>query len=140
MNYCGGDEEFYYTLLTQLVSESEQKHSNLDRFLAERDFRNYEILIHALKTTLKMAGSDALSARAKALELAVKEHNETQILDEHGGMMQDYLALIGRIAEICGVQLPAGETAQADEIMEFAPDNTDPDEEIMEFMPEEEGD
>ncbi len=70
LKYCAGDEEFYLSMLRQFAGEYPERAEKMQGFLAEHDLKNYEILVHALKSNLKMLGSEALSERAKELEYA----------------------------------------------------------------------
>ncbi len=67
-HYCNDDEEFYKSLLMQFASEAPEKLQRIERSFAENDFKNYEIYVHALKSTSKMIGAIQLSKMAKSLE------------------------------------------------------------------------
>ena len=51
---CGGDEEFYRTILAEYLKGADEKKKDLDRFLEENDLKNYGILIHSLKSSSAM--------------------------------------------------------------------------------------
>ena len=119
LKYCVGDKEFYKSLLVQFASESLDKIASMKNYYQLRDWHNYEILVHALKSTSKMIGVSDLSEKAKALEKAAKENEEGFILANHETMIREY----GRI------------TAEVkDKLM--TEDNGDDDDEVLEFNPE----
>ena len=89
-----------------------------------RDWHNYEIFVHALKSTSKMIGISDLSEKAKALEQAAKENEETFILNNHENMIRDY----GRISANIKDQLISEENGPDDDVFEFAPENEGGDE------------
>jgi HPt (histidine-containing phosphotransfer) domain-containing protein len=92
----------------------------MEKYYAERDFKNYEILVHALKSTSKMIGAMGLSELAASLEKAGNEGNGDKIRAEHEHFLADYETLTGRIASILNISeedMPAGD----DEVMEFIP-------------------
>ena len=119
LKYCVGDKEFYKSLLVQFASESLDKIASMKNYYQLRDWHNYEILVHALKSTSKMIGVSDLSEKAKALEKAAKENEEGFILANHETMIREY----GRI------------TAEVkDKLM--TEDNGNDDDEVLEFNPE----
>ena len=145
IRFCAEDEEFYITMLRQFSGETEEKFRNMDAFLAEKDLKNYEILVHALKNTLKLIGSDALSERAKAMEFAAKADELEKIEAEHGGLKADCLQLVGQLREIVGSESSGDDSAEDEAVTVFAPDSAgestadsaeDAADEVMEFSPE----
>ena len=56
LKYCVGDKDFYKSLLIQYSTESGDKIASMKKYYKIRDWHNYEILVHALKSTSKMIG------------------------------------------------------------------------------------
>ena len=54
--------------LRQFYEESAYKADEIERMLAEEDYENYTIKVHALKSSARMIGANALSELAKELE------------------------------------------------------------------------
>ena len=120
LKYCVGDKDFYKSLLMQFAAESAGKIASMKKYYTVRDWHNYEILVHALKSTSKMIGITGLSEKAKALEKAAKESDETFILQNHDAMIRDY----GRIAgEIKSQFLTDDEDKPDDDVFEFEPES-----------------
>ena len=117
IKYCVGDVEFYRSLLIQFANESGEKIPLLTRFFHEHDWHNYEIIVHALKSTSKMIGIVDLSEEAKALEMAAKEQKETFIIDNHEQVLMDYARFAAEIKEKFNVN------SNDDEIFEFEPED-----------------
>ena len=117
LKYCMGDMEFYQSLLRQFASEEKEKSPLMGRYYESSDWYNYEILVHALKSTAKMIGAMDLSDKAKALEMAAKEKREEFIRENHYEMMSCYSDLAKGLREI----LP--EEKAEDEVLEFVPDD-----------------
>ena len=90
LKYCVGDKDFYKSLLIQFATESADKIAAMKKHYTSRDWHNYEILVHALKSTSKMIGIYDLSEKAKSLEMAAKNNEENYILDNHEQMIRDY--------------------------------------------------
>jgi len=117
LKYCMGDMEFYQSLLRQFASEEKEKSPLMGRYYESSDWYNYEILVHALKSTAKMIGAMDLSDKAKALEMAAKEKREEFIRENHYEMMCCYSDLAKGLRGI----LP--EEKAEDEVLEFVPDD-----------------
>ena len=122
IKYCVGDKEFYKSLLLQFASEAPDKIASMKNYYQIRDWHNYEILVHALKSTSKMIGVSGLSDKAKALEKAAKENDEGFILANHETMLKDY----GKI------------TAEVRDML-MSEENGSTDDEVLVFNPEENG-
>ena len=125
LTYCVGDKEFYKSLLIQFSTESADKIASMKNYYMVHDWHNYEILVHALKSTSKMIGISGLSEKAKSLEMAAKENEEGFILENHEDMIRDY----GRIAADIKDHLLSDEDGFGDDdVFEFAPENEGGDE------------
>ncbi len=120
IKYCMGDRDFYQSLLAQFASEAAEKTASMKQFFGERDWHNYEILVHALKSTAKMIGMTELSEKAKALEMAAKEGKEDFILEHHEEVIKRYSRMAADVKEL----LDAG-LGEDDEILEFEPQDED---------------
>ena len=130
LKYSADDEEFYLSLLRQFAEEYAERSEKMQNFLSQDDLKNYEILVHALKSNLKMLGSETLSARAKEMELAAREGRAALIAEKHGGLDADCMSLSDEIRRILGGE--SGQEADTDEIMEFFPE----EDSVTEFAPD----
>ena len=72
----------------------------MKKYYTVRDLHNYEILVHALKSTSKMIGISDLSEKAKALEMAAKNNEENFILENHEQMIRDYGRITANIKDM----------------------------------------
>ena len=133
LEYCQNDEEFYISLVKQYFDESAEKRAILEKAYKEEDCKNYEIYIHALKSTSKMIGNMNLSQKAKDLEAAAKDNNLDFIKDKHQSCMDDYFEFLKAIAAELGEELPQKNAVKSDDIIEFDP--VGQDDEILEFAP-----
>jgi len=129
IRYCMGDREFYKTLLIQFATESFEKKEMIEGYFKKRDWHNYEIYVHALKSTSKMIGAMELSEMAKGCEFAAKEGREDYIIDHHDNLMKRYDKVSGVICDIYGVR----------ESHEGSAEEQVPEEEVLEFNPCDEG-
>lgn len=118
LKYCVGDKEFYKSLLIQFATESADKIGSMKKYYNSRDWHNYEILVHALKSTAKMIGIADLSEKAKALEQAAKQNDANYILENHEQMIKDY----GRITADIREQILSDDKDEDDDVFEFEPE------------------
>ena len=128
LRYCRDDAEFYMELLGQFVQSSGKKQQEIERFYGQKDFGNYRIAVHALKSTAKMLGADTLSEMALQAETALKNHDEKFIAEHHEELMDEYRNVVQAISHVIDGEddrksLPAGkdreEVAQADLIRQL---------------------
>lgn len=98
LTYCMNEEDFYIEMLQEFLQAD--KASQLKHFLAEEDWDNYRITVHALKSTSLTIGAAHLSGEAKALEMAAKEGNMDYIWSHHDGVMDEYKELTDHLKEI----------------------------------------
>ncbi len=100
VDYCMGDDDFYLELMQQFVSEADEKIGKLKSFYDEKDFKNYEILIHAVKSNSKMIGIDNLSEDAKLLEKAAREGDIDYVDNNHSRVIAMYESISGEVKKI----------------------------------------
>ena len=77
LHYCNQDEEFYYSLLLQYAGDMEKKLSLLEQYRTEKNYPDYAIHIHSIKSTSKMIGeiltSRVANSRIKDKARVLKE-------------------------------------------------------------------
>lgn len=103
--YCRNDEDFYEELLGQFMKDYEAKQKKMVAYYEDKDFENYRILVHALKSTAKMIGADELSEFSKKLEQASKEKDLGYIEANQKDYMDMYDAVISYIRKTKGDSL-----------------------------------
>ncbi len=91
--YCGSLES-YIDILKLHAQEDEQNMMLIARLFEARDYKNYSIQVHALKSGMKSIGATALSGMALKLEKAAKEGDYDYVLENHGKMMMEYERVI----------------------------------------------
>ncbi len=93
--YCGGLEN-YIGILQVNRDNGREDEKKLQHCFEERDWKNYTIYVHALKSSMLNIGVVGLSGMAKDMEQAGKRGDEEYILARHGELMSEY----GRILEL----------------------------------------
>lgn len=95
MTYCMNDEDFYMEMIADY--KVGDKTAKLQAYFEAEDWENYQIHVHALKSTSLTIGAITLSKEAKALESACKEGNVAYVKEHHNDMMERYQALLDSI-------------------------------------------
>ena len=120
LTYCQNDDTLYRSILKEFAQSGKDKTAEINRFYDSRDWNNYGILVHAIKSSARMIGANELADEAMNLEKAAKEGLERNIISEHEKLMKDYAEAIRVISDTLGSSF----------------DETDDDADILEFMPE----
>ena len=90
--YCMEDEELFLEMIDEyLIWETPNE---LDGYFEAKNWKNYEIAVHALKSTSLNIGAKELSEHAKALEFAAKNSDIEYIKEHHSEVMDEYHKLI----------------------------------------------
>ena len=93
--YCMDDEELLLEMIDEyLIWETPNE---LDGYFDAKDWKNYEIAVHALKSTSLNIGAKDLSEHAKALEFAAKGSDTDYITEHHREVMDEYHRLIDEL-------------------------------------------
>ncbi len=99
MAYFAGDEDFYSEMLAEYVKEFNDREPKLSGFLNDCDWKEYQILVHSLKSASKSIGAAELYEKALALENAAKEEDGGFIKENHPGTMELYRKVVETISE-----------------------------------------
>lgn len=85
-----GSADAFKTVLKIFYDSIDSKSEELDKFYDTKDWEQYTIKIHALKSSAKLIGALELSDNARDLETAGKERNSSFIGDNHAAFMEKY--------------------------------------------------
>lgn len=99
MTYCADSEEIYQEMLATYYEQSEEYRANLSEYYKNRDWKQYKVIIHALKSTSILIGALDLSKKAKELENAAKECDEEILLAEHEKFMEEYQIVLNAVCK-----------------------------------------
>lgn len=88
--YVGGDVNDFVDLARVYCQASEQTRADIERCYGEKDWKNYAILVHSLKSTSKTLGALELSNLAFTEETAAKAEDEATIHEHHQEMLDEY--------------------------------------------------
>ncbi|MCR4821822.1 MAG: response regulator [Treponema sp.] len=100
MKYTGGPEVFEQAV-KEFYANIEKKSSEIENFAAEKDWKNYTILVHALKSSSRLIGAEKLSEDAKYLEKCGDEQNEKEINEKTPALLTLYRSYKENLASLC---------------------------------------
>ena len=114
--YCGGKES-YLEILEQYCRNGNEHIAKIEKLFAVKDWKNYTIEVHALKSMMMSVGALPLSELAKQLELAGKRGDVAWINVSHSGMVTEYVRVLNEIRVALG--LPVKEEINVSECTEI---------------------
>ena len=89
LKYCM-DSKSFFTQMLMTFSDGGKKADKIEEKFAARDWKNYQIFVHALKSTSLSIGAENLSESAKKLEMAAKRGQIEEILANHEALIAEY--------------------------------------------------
>ncbi len=95
LKYCMDSKSFLIQMFTTYTDD--KRAEKIQAAYDSADWKNYEILVHALKSTSLSIGAESLSEQAKALELAAKDNKFDKIREEHGDLIAVYQKVCAEI-------------------------------------------
>lgn len=98
---CAGLLDLYVQVISGYVFK-DSKIESLESSFQNKDWKSYEVDIHAVKSSSLLIGIRELSEKAKALENACKEDNEAYILENHVPVMEEYKTVMTTLTETLG--------------------------------------
>ncbi len=91
LGYCMNDNGFYIEMLKEYIQSD--KESDMKKFYEQKDWSNYRIVVHGLKSSSLTIGAVTLAEGARALETAAKEANADYIESHHEEVLERYVSL-----------------------------------------------
>ncbi len=116
--YMGGNIEPYREILELYAKKGPQKRKYIDALCEKKDWKNYIIEVHALKSTSMSIGAIRLSELAKELEAAGKSENYSAIEKKNGALSDLYGEIIDIVNDYLGKT--GDENDNAEETAELA--------------------
>ena len=97
ITYSGGNLEDYLDIVRIYHSSGLTKIEEIQKAFEAKDWKNYAILTHSLKSTSMSIGAVELSEMAKGLEMAGKSEDEPYIYMNHEMTMAEYSSILSVI-------------------------------------------
>lgn len=97
---CGGEKEDYIEVLRIYLDSGESRIEDFERFLESKDYKNYIIAVHGLKSSSASIGAMEFSERAKSHEFAGKEERFDYIHADFEEFVAQYRQVLARVREV----------------------------------------
>lgn len=98
LSYSGGERSDYIEIVQIYYKSGVKKLQEIRDSYGEKDWKNYTILVHSVKSMSMGIGAVALSEMAKELEAAGKAEREDAILKNTDAMLTEYERVLSVIA------------------------------------------
>ncbi len=90
LKYTGGNAGLYLDILKEYVDNSHEMKTLIKDYYENKDWANYVIKVHALKSISLTIGAEPLSSLAKELELSGKANNIAPIMAKTDMLLNKY--------------------------------------------------
>lgn len=97
MKFCMDEEDFYNEILAAFVSQAEKFLPQLDEHYNNKDWKNYAIIAHSLKSNTKTIGALGFAELSLKHELAGKAEDEAFIASDYENYAATIKALIDKV-------------------------------------------
>ncbi len=111
LSYTGSPEK-YISAVSRFYKNYEKNKIKVDEYLFVKDYENYMITVHALKSNARMIGATTLSGSFETLEMAARDNDAGLIGSLTAPVMSDYAELIKKLEPIAALK----DASAADEI------------------------
>ena len=94
-----GNRDAYIEILKCIQDEGKTKPEELKKLLADKDYENYTIQVHALKSSFLSIGAMTLSDRFREHEMNGKSGSKKAIRDDFASLLSAYTDMLKQIDE-----------------------------------------
>lgn len=97
--YTDNNYEILQSVMKQYLHGGEHNLKEIEKAFEQKDWKLYEILVHALKSTSLSIGAEKLSSHAKMLEAAVEKDKIDYIKANHEQVMELYQKVLEELED-----------------------------------------
>jgi HPt (histidine-containing phosphotransfer) domain-containing protein len=94
LDYCANDEALYFEMIDDFITSCDGKLREINRLFLDKNWRDYEVSVHALKSNARMIGAMSIYEQAKKLEDAAEGGDIEYIKKHHEDLIHDARNLI----------------------------------------------
>lgn len=95
LRYCVDSWDFYREVMQEYVSGN--KIDQLNELYDKKDYENYRIIVHSVKSNSMSIGAVKVSEMAKGLEFATRDNDAAYVEENHGKFIDQYTDLVQRL-------------------------------------------
>lgn len=96
--YCGS-EKAYLEILENCYEEGAEERALIEKLFEDKNWKDYTIRVHAVKSTMKSIGANVLFEKAKALEMAGRNNDIDYIMKNHNDMLDEHRRVMNELAQ-----------------------------------------
>ncbi|HOO28894.1 MAG TPA: hypothetical protein PLU43_10560, partial [Lachnospiraceae bacterium] len=96
---CDNNIEIVLEVINIYVKSAKNVFLKIEKAYEQKDFHNYGIEVHGVKSASKNIGADLLSEEARMLEVESKAKNEVYVMTHHEQFLADYHRLVEELSE-----------------------------------------
>lgn len=96
--YCGS-EKAYLEILGDCYEDGAGERALIEKLFEDKDWANYTIKVHAVKSTMKSIGANDLFEKAKALETAGRNNDIDYIMKNHNDMLDEHRRVMSELEQ-----------------------------------------
>ena len=100
LSFCAGEFALYEEILGDYVKACKDRKEELDACYKNADWHEFEVKVHALKSTSKTIGAIELAEKALSLEEAAGRKDAEFIRNAYSEFILEYLEMVQSIKEI----------------------------------------
>lgn len=94
IQYCGNSEKLYERILGTYCRQGREYQKQLKTYIAEKDWENYRVVVHAMKSSSLNIGAQVFSKASLEQEMAAKEGKEDFILETFDAFYDNFDSLL----------------------------------------------
>lgn len=95
-----GSEEILFDVIKEFLIALPTKSAQIEEYALAQDFRNYTVLVHALKSSARLIGAKQLSEDAAYLENCGNEQKADEIAERTPGLLSLYRSYQEKLAAV----------------------------------------
>ena len=114
---CGG-REILLSAMKEFYAAIDGKSELIEKYASEQDWKNYTVLVHALKSSARLIGALKLSSDAARLEECGDAENAPEIAEKTPALLALYRSYKEVLAPFAGSTTNSGSAADAAEAKE----------------------
>jgi signal transduction histidine kinase/DNA-binding NarL/FixJ family response regulator len=100
LSFCVDDWDFYREVLQEYVAAKDEKLGEMDHFLAEENWYEFKVSVHALKSTSRMIGAATLAERAQELENFARDQEAASVKEFYPSFRKNFISLTDQIGSV----------------------------------------
>lgn len=97
IQYCAGSEEFYIQCLKDYCNNGRKE--VIEQTYETKEWKRYKVEVHALKSTSRTLGFEALGDIAEKMQMAAEEQNIQYIDENHDRMIKELERILTAISD-----------------------------------------